>query len=573
MRRCYFILVFFLFTTYISSQEQKSKFHPPLKLKPVVSGSFGELRSNHFHSGLDLTTNGKQGYRVYSSDEGFVSRIKVSPTGYGKALYIQHPDGYTTVYGHLQHYSKRIDSLVIKKQYLNQSYAVNLFFKKDELPVKRGEVVAYSGNSGSSGGPHLHYEIRKTASQRPVDPLLFRSDVEDDVRPRIQGLKIYPVDSNSRIEGGHKSKYMQTVFYDKQFHPKGQKTVKVYGRIGLGLQVLDYFSDSWRKCGVRSVELFVDSQLIYGSDVSTFSFAETRYINSMVDYAEKKRTGKVIQKSFVEPNNRLSIYRGLKNRGVIDLQPGEKIKVKYVVKDASENESVLSFTLIGVAYPNDNPAAGNDHDLMQKIAWDKPFEFISDGVTVKFDSKTFYTDVPFYFEVDNDSNSFLSPVYVIGNDEIPVHKYFDLEIPIPDSIDFPKDKLLIAGVTSKGKPYYIGGTSGKNKISARVRGFGKYTLYADTIAPAIRLYKVPSGLNYKGRKTIDVKISDNLSGVKSYNGYIDGKWILFEYDSKNSKLTAYKEYFPEIGSGKKELRIIVIDNRGNKKERTYNILL
>jgi hypothetical protein len=210
---------------------------------------------------------------------------------------------------------------------------------------------------------------------------------------------------------------------------------------------------------------------------------------------------------------------------------------------------------------------------MQKIAWDRPFEFKSNGVTVKFNSRTFYTDVPFYFEVDSDANNFLSPIYVIGDDEIPVHKYFDIEIPVPDSIDYPKDKLLIAGVTSRGSPYYIGGSLSENRISGRVRGFGKYTLYADTVAPAIRLYKAPSGLNYKGRKTIDVKISDNLSGVKSYNCYIDGKWILFEYDSKNSKLTAYKEYFPKIGSGKKELKIVVIDNRGNKKERKYNIIL
>ena len=573
MRRCFFIWTFFLFTIYISGQDKKPDFHPPLKLKPVVSGSFGELRTNHFHSGIDLTTNGKQGYRIYCSDDGFVSRIKVSPTGYGKALYIQHPDGYTTVYGHLQRYSKRIDSLVRHKQYEKQSYAIELFFKKNELSVKRAEVIAYSGNSGSSGGPHLHYEIRKTDSQKPVDPLLFRDDVEDDVRPRIQGLKIYPVDSNSRIEGNRRSKYLQAVFYDKQFHPKGQKTVKAYGKIGLGVQVLDYFSDSWRKCGVRSIELYVDSQPVYGSDVSTFSFAETRYVNSLIDYAEKKRTGKVIQKSFVEPNNRLSIYNGLRDKGVIDLKPGDEAKIKYVVKDASGNESVLRFTLLGVTFPNNDPAADSEYGKMQKIAWDKPFDFKSDGVTVNFNSSTFYTDVPFYFEVDNDSNSFLSPVYVIGDEEIPVHKYFDLEITIPDSIKCPEDKLLIAGVTSRGKPYFIGGTAKERKISARVRGFGKFALYLDTIAPAVKLYKAPASRNYKSRKYIDIKISDNLSGVKSYNCYINDRWVLFEYDAKNSKLTGYKEYFPSFDTAKQELRIEVVDNRGNKTVKKYSVTL
>lgn len=574
MRRCFILLFFFLFTIYGSAQNSKNPdFHPPLKIKPVVSGSFGELRTNHFHSGLDLTTNGKQGYRVYCSDDGFVSRIKVSSTGYGKAIYIQHSNGYTTVYGHLQRFSKRIDSLVRHKQYEKQSYAVELFFKKNKLHMTKGEVIAFSGNSGSSGGPHLHYEVRNTDTQKPVDPLMFRNDVEDDVRPRIQGMKIYLIDSNTRIEGKFKSKYLQTVYYDKQFHPKGQNIIKASGKVGVGIQVLDYFSDSWRKCGVRSVELFVDSQRIYKSDISTFSFAETRYVNSLVDYAEKQRTGKVIQKSFVEPNNRLSIYHDLKQNGTINLKPGVKVNVKYIVKDATGNESVLTFALLGVSYPNDEPAAGGEDDMIKKIAWDKPFEFESNDICVKFNSRTFYTDVPFYFEVDNDSSEFLSPVYVIGNNEIPVHKYYDLEITIPDSIDYPEEKLLVAGVTARGKPYYIGGTVKDGKISARVRGFGKFTLYLDTIAPDVRLHKAPAGYNYKSRKYIDVRISDNLSGIKNYNCYINDKWVLFEYDPKSSKLTGYKDYFPSISSGKKELKIEVTDNRGNVILKKYSITL
>ncbi len=571
MRSYMTLVLFFLFVAVFGQENKKQEFMPPLKIKPVVSGSFGEVRPNHFHSGLDLTTNGKTGYRVYSSDDGFVARIKVSPVGYGKALYIQHPNGYTTVYGHLERFSKKIDSLVSRRQYENHSYAIELFFKKDEIKIKKGEVIAYSGNSGSSGGPHLHYEIRRTSSQKPMDPLLFRSDVKDDVKPKIQGLKIYPLDSNSRVQGKHKAKYIPAVYYDKKYHPKGQSIVKASGKIGLGIQVLDYYSDSWRKCGVRSVELFIDSQKIFMSDVSTFSFAETRYVNSLMDYAEKRHSGKVIQKSFVEPNNRLSIYKQLKNKGVINLRPGEEHEVRYVVKDATGNESEMVFTLKGVNYPNDQPAAEDDKDK-RMLSWEKPFNFESDGVSVSISPGSFYTDVPFYFEVDRDSNSFLTPVYVIGRDDIPVQKYFTVSITVPDSVTIPEDKLLIAGVTLKGNPYSLGGKFEDGKVKVRTRNFGKFTLYYDTIPPVVKLYKAPSGLNYRSRKTIGVKVYDKMAGVKDYDCYIDDKWVLFEYDAKTNKLTGFKDHFPKFSAGKHLLKIVVSDGRGNKMEKEYEIV-
>ena len=572
MRSYITLLLIVFFTSAYAQDKKEAGFLPPLKIKPVVSGSFGEVRPNHFHSGLDLATNGKTGYRVYSSDDGFVARIKVSPVGYGKAIYVQHPNGYTTLYGHLERYSKRIDSLVRHRQYENKSYSIELFFKKDELPVKKGEVIAYTGNSGSSGGPHLHYEIRKTASQKPMDPLLFRDDVADDVKPKILGLKIYPLDSGSRVEGKERSKYLQAVYYDKQYHPKGQRIIKASGEIGLGIQVLDYYTGSWRKCGVHSIELLVDSERVFKSDVSTFSFAETRYVNSLMDYAEKMHSGKVIQKSFVEPNNRLSIYKELKNKGVINLKPGEVHDVKYIVKDVTGNTSVMTFKLKGVEYPAGQPASDDDEG-MQMIAWDKPFHFEASGAEVDINSRSLYKDEPFYFEVDHDSTSFLSPVYVIGKEDVPVQKYFTVSIDVPDTVTIPDDKLLIAGVTSKGKPYAIGGDYENGKVSVRTRNFGKFTLYHDTVPPVVRLYRAPASLNYKGRRTIGVKIYDSMSGVKDYDCYIDGKWVLFEYDAKSYRLTGYKDHFPKFKPGKHELKVVVTDDRGNITEKKYNIIL
>jgi len=232
----------------------------------------------------------------------------------------------------------------------------------------------------------------------------------------------------------------------------------------------------------------------------------------------------------------------------------------------------MTFLLKGVDYPNDQPAAEEEED-MKLISWEKPFKFESNGVSVSISSKSFYTDVPFYFEVDDDSSSFLTPVYVIGRDDVPVQKYFTVSITVPDTVFVPEDKLLIAGVTSKGNPYSLGGKYEDGKVSVRTRNFGKFTLYYDTVPPVVKLYKAPSGLNYRSRKTIGVKIYDKMAGVKDYDCYIDDKWVLFEYDAKTYKLTGYKDHFPKFSGGKHKLKIVVTDGRGNRTEKEYEIVL
>jgi hypothetical protein len=553
--------------------QEKAFYHPPLKIIPVVSGSFGELRSNHFHSGLDLSTQGKTGYRVYCSEDGYVSRIKVSPYGYGKAIYVDHPDGHTTVYAHLERYSQRIDSLVLSRQYARQSFAIELFFESHELPVQRGEVIAYSGNSGGSGGPHLHYEVRRSSSQKPIEPLDFMDEIPDDVCPQIQGLKIYPLSAEAKVEGENTAKYWPAVYYDNRFHPKGKSSIQVSGEVGVGLQVLDYFSDSWRKCGIRSIELFVNDQLYYHSELSAFSFAETRYINSHIDYGEKIRTGKVIQKSFVEPNNPLSVYKYVKGTGHIQVAAGETCSVKYVTKDYAGNASVLVFELHGAAYPNDIPAAGFEPTSSPLIQWNRDFEFEKEGVKVRIDKGSLYKNESFYFEVDATNEKWMTPVYVIGNSEVPVHASISVSLPFPEQLPVPPEKLFVAGVTAKGHPYYIGGTLEENQITARYRGFGKFTIQADTLAPVVKLSKAPAGNNYKGRQQIDVYMQDDLSGIRSYNCYLNDQWVLFEYDAKRNRLHGFKSQFPKLEGAHQTLRIVVEDNRGNLTVREFEIVI
>ncbi len=558
------ILFSLLGSSVVSQNSLTERFVKPMKLKPTVSGSFGELRSNHFHSGIDLTTNRKTGYRIYASDKGYVSRIKVSPYGYGKAIYVDHEGGYTTVYAHLERYSNRIDSLVRAKQYENKSFAIELFFKAGEVNVERGEVIAYSGNTGSSGGPHLHYEIREKATQKPMEPMAFRDDIIDDVRPQVQGLKLYVLSDTSVIEGTGKDKYVSTVFYDKAFHPKGSTIFSAYGKIGIGVQVIDYLSDSWRKCGISTIDLYSNDTLVYHFHIDQFSFAESRYINSHIDYAEKMRTGKVIQKSFVEPNNQLSLY-GKKSEYTVDIKEGETKLIKYSIKDFSGNTSLLAFTLKGEKPLAPLPAKENN---CIKVSYHKAVQLDTLGMKLSIPAKTFYTDIEMLIHKEEKSG-LIAPLYVIGDNHIPLHRSVSVSLPVPDSLKINKNKIVVAGVSSSGKQYFLGGKYKDDYITLSTRTFGRFTLAIDSIPPVIKLNNPPHGNNYSARQSIEVIIMDEFSGIDKYDCFIDDQWVLFEYDAKRNLLTGTFKDMPFVKKGKHQLRIKVIDNKGNEAVKQH----
>lgn len=541
-------------------------FVKPMKIKPVVSGSFGELRSNHFHSGIDFTTHGKTGYRIYASDKGSVSRIKVSAGGYGKALYIDHPSGHTTVYAHLERYSSRIDSLVKARQYQQKSFAIELFFKDGEVPVERGEVIGYSGNTGSSGGPHLHYEIRDKATQKPCDPMAFRNDISDDIKPQIQGLKLYPISNNASVMGSDEPKYFQAVHYDGAFHPKGQKVFMVNGAIGIGVQVLDYLSDSWRKCGVSSIKLFSNDTLVFHSHINEFSFAETRYLNAHIDYAEKRKTGKVIQRSYVLPNNQLSIYR-LKKKYSVKVNEGDEKHMKYVIKDFSGNTSIMTFTLKGEVAKSYNSSYTAK---VKHIDYEKSYVIDTLGMRLELPAKTFYEDIDLLVFRDDSVANALSPVYTIGDEHIPMHRFIKVGIEVPDSLLDRKDKLILLGHSGSEKTYSRGGRFEQGYLRVSTRNFGRLSIGIDTIAPKLKVNKAPASNNYAARQQIEIKVSDNLSGVAKYNCYIDDKWVLFEYDAKRGLLIGYFKNMPMVQRGDYQLLVRVSDNKDNVSELTIN---
>ena len=555
------ILLFFpVFRAYTQTDTLQWNYLFPLDKMIVVSGSFGELRTNHFHSGVDLSTRGKIGLPVHAVDSGYVARVSVSPYGFGKALYIAHPSGYTSVYAHLSSYGKQIDSVVTALQYQTESFSINHYFDPGEIPVNRGEVIAYTGNSGSSGGPHLHFEIRETQQQRPIDPLLFLNPVKDDVRPHILGIKIYPLSGDARINGKPKSQYFPAVFYDGAFHLKHQPRISASGKIGIGIEVIDYYTGSWSKCGVHSIDLKVNKQAVYSYQIDGFFYDNTRYLNSHIDYAEKIKTGRVIQKSFVDPFNFNDVYRTNDSRGEIDMKADSKNNFTYIVKDVSGNMSRLSFEIQGVEAKY--PEKVGQRDSLIYVDASKPFSFEMKNHLVRFEPESFYRNFAGDIHVRESLISLSGTVLSVFDKTIPVHKTFEIKIPI-DTLSNTAG-LCGAKIGTNLRVQYAGGVIEGTHFVIKTRECGEYLVFRDTIAPVLTLRNPPSGRNYTHQKKIVVNVNDNFSGINTYNATIDGKWSLFEYEAKKDQLIGNLEKVPFLEKGKHQLVIEAVDGAGNR---------
>jgi len=555
------LLILNAFTINIHSQTYNKEFIFPLDNHASVSGSFGELRSNHFHSGVDIGTNGKTGFPVKCMAEGVIARIKVSSVGYGKALYIKHPNGYTTVYGHLEKYASKIDSLITKAQYSEKSFEID-YFPSENVYIRQGEIIGYSGNSGSSGGPHLHYEIRDTKTEEPINPLLFPSKITDNISPKLLALRIYPIDELSTVNGKNQEINISLVFYEGKYHLKGNEKVFASGRIGLGIQMLDYMSDSWKRCGVYKLNMKVNNLDYFGWTLDRFSFDESRYINSHIDYAYYKNNGIRFERCYRQPNNKLNIYTHNINDGIITINEEKSIIIS--TEDAKGNSAILDFNIF-----KDNPVINTNqdpHSHNSKLSYKKDHQINKNSVSCLIPAFSLYDD----YNIDIIEAGFNE--YTIGKEIIPLHQNITITIDIPDSLKKYQDKLTVANIY-KGKKYYSGGILWGDKISINTKNFGTYSLEPDTISPTIKVLQNIKGLSFSKNFVLRFVIDDNYSGIKTYNGYIDNEWTLLEYDAKTKTLTCPLNKAINQNKGKHELKLIIEDNCSNKKEYFSTFIL
>lgn len=541
-------------------------FSSPLKIPIVLSGNFGELRSNHFHSGIDIKTGGKTGLPVYTAAEGELSRIYVSPSGFGLALYIDHSNGTTTVYGHLQKLRDDLQNYMHAVQYDKESFAADISVPKGKFRFKKGELVAYSGNSGSSGGPHLHFEIRDTDSQKPLNPLLYHLDVSDDRAPVILSVMLYPLSDDAHVSGKSYAQRIDAVLYNGTYHLKGNPVLNVYGDIGFAVQTHDYLTGSWNKCGVYEINLLADRKPVYTFRMDQLDFDQTRYVNSHIDYAHYQKYSRRLHKSWVDPGNRLGNYPVLINRGKINLSDRQVHEIKYMIKDVNGNESQLAFNVIS------KPMKITKQERTGiPVAYNKKFSIEENGLEADFDPGTFYSDFLFDFQVQAAGNGFYSPVFKLHDKETPVHRYYRLRI---KAINLPlhlRGKALIAILDAKtGKKQALGGEYSLGWVEANTRQLGNFTITVDTVVPTITPVNIQNNSTLANKNKISFKIHDDFSGISSYRGEIDGKWVLFEYDAKKDLIEYYFDA-SRIELGKKHnLKLTVSDAKKNTKTYEAN---
>ena len=550
------------FNTLNNNPKDKSIFISPVKIPLFFSSNFGELRIDHFHSGLDIKTQGVTGKEVVATADGYVYRISVSPGGFGKALYIRHSSGYSTVYGHLNRFTPEIEAYVKARQYENRSYMVTLFPSKDKFPVKQGELIAWSGNSGSSSGPHLHYEIRKSENEFPINPLLFDFGCKDSIEPVIEKLVIYPINRHSLINNRNNIiKINVSGGHGKYFVP-AENEIKISGSAGFGIKSYDLLNDCNNKYEIYSIELAIDKVTIFRYVMDSFSFNESRFINSHIDYEMYLKEKMYIERTFILPNDKLSVYKDVVNRGIFRFLDNNTHHVQITVTDINNNKSTLSFNVKSEPAKSHEVAENTDQNL-KLMPYNKTNKFVSDNISVTIPEGALYDTLYFAYKSVPGSKEMLSDLYSVHNIYTPVQKAYTLAIK-PGRIPAGKEsKMLIiqSGDDQKRSALYSVWSSGF--LTTEALSFGKFYIGIDSVPPEISPSGLFPGANLTGNKEIRIKITDNLSGIKSYEPTLDGKWALFEYDQKNDLLTYRFDDNRIIPGTKHVLSLKVTDNKDN----------
>lgn len=560
MMRIFFTAVACILSFTISGQ-QLPDFRPPMDIPLVLSGNFGELRTNHFHSGLDFKTQGVTGQSVFAIESGHVSRIKVQTSGYGKAIYIAHPGGYTSVYGHLDTYNSSISKYVKDAQYRAKSQAVDLYLQPGEIEVSKGEIIAFSGNTGSSSGPHLHFEIRRTSDQVPLNGLLYGFPLVDNIPPKILMAAIYPLDDTSHVDHLPAPGYLETKAGSTYTRIAGKNPVAVHGQIGFGIEVYDYLNGAPNRCGIFSLELRVDDRLVFQSEMSEFSFAESRFINAHIDYALKSERSLKVQRLFKLPYNPLSIYKHKENDGIVFINDTLVHEVSITARDSYGNSSILNFQVKGSGLP---VMHNEREDTGSRLPWNRKSYYTGKDILLKFPEYCFYEDVDFVFEISGGAPDLYSDLYHLHNESVPVHQEYEIEI-VPDYIpEGHTEKLCLVSIQEDGTRTFAGGSFREGKVTGKLRSFGTYAIGIDTIPPEIMPLNLSEGMDVTAMPGIRFRVSDDFSGIDTYNGFINGQWVLFEYDPKNELL--FHEFDDRVQFMEKnnELEVVLTDMMGNK---------
>lgn len=522
----------------------------PVRHKISLAGTFGELRPDHFHTGLDIkSAQGTAGDSVYAVDDGFIHRIVVSSTGFGYGLYISHPHGFTSVYGHLHGFRQDLADYAYQHQIKIKSWAINAYPGPDKFKVKRGDFIGYLGNSGSSQGPHLHFEMRRSSDSRLFNPSQFGIPYEDNIKPYIKYLAVYR-------RGYSRPVHTQPVFGDL-----AEDTLQLTpGDYALGLEIFDQMNGSANRNGIQSVELSFNDRSIYSLNISELSFSDNRYTNALLDYRLLRTEDRYVYRLFNLTGNKFQGSQAPGQGYFLLPDDGQVHQAKVTVKDAQGNTRRLQVNIQAnthVKAPALQPAG-------RLIRPEERFQYVTDYFQLDIPPNALYETVLWSLLTHQEHDpGIYSTVYQLMDCNIPVAEKFTIRIKphvFPAEL---KDKLFIARCDDEGEMSYQGGEWHDGFLKTRCKEFGTFMLMADTVPPTITLARFP--LKWSGQPQVAILITDNVDGSPlTYSGYLGSTWIPLAYDAKNDFLSFdHKISFPP---GEHEFRLVVEDGRKNKAE-------
>ncbi len=555
--------ILFFFITHVIHCQQinlKTLFSNPMTIPIDLSANFGEIRANHYHFGIDVRSEGREGLPILAAADGYVSRIKIDENGYGKAIYLDHPTGYTTLYGHLSALNPILAEYVKEQQYEKKSYTVDLYIEPKTFNFHKGDTIASSGNSGGSRGAHLHFEIRDRKTQNALNVQLFGLGIVDTQKPVIRSLVIYPMDSGSVNKGCSPVTY-KTKVTNNGYTLDKIDTIQVSGRVAFGLQAYDFISSARTFSGIYYIRLFADGQLIYNHQLDEIAFNDVRYINSMIDY-QKLSKGQKIYRLYRQPGNLIDkVYKNLVQDGILFFDDNKAHKIECEVSDPANHVSRLVFYV--VSKPGVPLCYHKTSGI--PISWNIDNTIDKGTIKIKIPKNSVYENFDLNLDTLSSRPGLLCPVYRVHNSSIPIHSNISISIKTPEMPETLRAKVCIVVVGSRGELSSSNGDWENGYITARVRNFGDYSLAIDSVPPTIRPINILNRSNMSKQHFIMFTIGDNLSGIKSYNGYIDGQWVLFEYDAKYRRLVYYFDSKRLRFKQDHVMELKVVDYRGNER--------
>ena len=537
-------------------------FSSPLSIDLAMTGSFSEVRPNHFHSGIDFQVQQREGLPVFAVADGVISRIKVSPFGFGNALYIDHPNGFTSVYAHLKAYNDTITGYLRTNQYKIKSFEVDLFpkNKKDLIFVKKGQLIGYAGNSGSSGGAHLHFELRNTKTERIINPLLFGFHISDQYPPVIDFIKIYPEGENSFVRSANEAtRFNLKKIGNREYRLDTKDTLSVWGNISIGTQAFDFNQNQSDRNGFYSLKMYMDEWEFFSMVCDSFAFDESRYINASIDFPANYSIGNRIVKSKKLPGNRLSFFKSDSANGILTLTDDKSHEIVIAVADVAGNTVNLRFWL-KLKKPVESVQITNitDADSAMIFKYNKVNKFENIEVKVDIPNGSIYDNLVFRYRKSPGTSTMFSDIHYLHDAEVPLQSKIKVSVKATNLPQNLRSKALLVRIDREGKRSPAGGSYENGFVTTATNIFDGYAIVVDTIAPVIK----PYAENSKSKASLKFAVSDNFSGIKEYKGEVNGKWVLVEWDPKN-KLMIYR--FDKVAQpGKNTFTISLEDEKGNK---------